>query len=159
MKTLQQHINEKLIINKDFNDGYKTPEEFDEKIVSILDFDEGTFINNTSARKNTIGFTLNILTAKLDVKLINEDEIIEKIHNLFGTYKTKKFSIGKYVQQKHSGIYAKSMQKLLNNVENFEKHWIYKEKKFNIFYILGEKYTVLSIGNEEVAFSYLVIKI
>ena len=164
----QTPVNERLIINKNYNDASSSIDDLIEKYV---DFKEGA-----AHSEYTINLKYNI---EIKIKLLAENHSL-----LFGTSETNKwknecmkhiyfyddkkgytFNSGELVRTgkvKSLMTNAESIEKLVSNIDEGDKQIIYSEEDidgtlFEVFYVTGEQYTFVALGSTELRYSYITL--
>ena len=150
MKTLKQHIEEKLIINKDsyfFNE-----DEFINVIKKTIDFDY-LYSNVGCVMKDSITSIKNWLTRKLNdlIHIENHSDMLERFNNFDIIY-----IIENDKQLLNSGMkdfIDNELNKFKSNIEEF------KEKFYGCLFILeSEKVCLMMLEHHNSTIYYLLIK-
>ena len=161
----QTPINERLIINKNYNDKVSS---IDDLIKEYVHFDEGL---QTSS--NLINLHRNLLlkirhlkqnhSLPFDTPEKNEwlKECMKHLHpdteTIYVFYSGELIKTGTVHTLKPG---AESIEKLISHIDEDDKQIIYSEEEkdgtlFEVFYVIGEKYTFVSLGSTKLRYSYI----
>ena len=161
----QTPINERLIINKNYNDKASS---IDDLIKEYVHFNEGfqTSLNVILLRRNLL---LKIQYLKQNHSLPfdtpeKNDWIRECTKHLYpNADKIYVFYSGELVRtgKFHSlASIAESIETLISHIDEDDKQIIYSEEDtdgtlFEVFYVIGEKYAFASLGSTKLRYSYI----
>lgn len=164
----QTPVNERLIINKNYNDASSS---IDDLIKKYVDLGQGVVHS-----EYTINLKYNI---EIKIKLLAENHSL-----LFGSSETNKwknecmkhihfdddkkgytFNSGELVRTckvKSLMPNAESIEKLISHIDEGDKQIIYSEEDidgtlFEVFYVTGEQYTFVTLGSTELRYSYITL--
>lgn len=161
----QTPVNERLLINKNYND---EPSNIDDLIEKYVDFKEGVGIH-----KNQINLDHNL---KVKISRLEQNhsllfDIPEKNawleecmkHIYFDDNTGYTFNSGELVRTdkvKSLMSNAESIEKLISYIDEKDKQIIYSEEDidgtlFEVFYVIGEQYTFVTLGSTELRYSYI----
>ena len=161
----QTPINERLIINKNYNDKVSS---IDDLIKEYVHFNEGfqTSLNVILLRRNLsskIQYLKQNHSLPFDTPEKNEwiRECTKHLHpnadKICIFYSGKLLRTGKF----HSlSSIAESIEILISHIDEEDKQIIYSEEDkdgtlFEVFYVLGEKYAFVSLGSTKLRYSYI----
>ncbi len=164
----QTPVNERLIINKNYNDESSS---IDYLIKKYVDFKEGVVHSQYSICLN--------YNLKLKIERLAQNHSL-----LFGASEEKTwleecmkhiyfvdddkgytFNSGELVRTgkvKSLMPNAESIEKLVSNIDEDDKQIIYSEEDidgtlFEVFYVTGEQYTFVALGSTELRYSYITL--
>ena len=161
----QTPINERLIINKNYNDKVSS---IDDLIKEYVHFDEGL---QTSS--NLINLHRNLLlkirhlkqnhSLSFDTPEKNEwlKECMKHLHpdteTIYVFYSGELIRTGTVHTLKPG---AESIETLISHIDEDDKQIIYSEEDkdgtlFEVFYVIGEKYVFVSLGSTKLRYSYI----
>lgn len=161
----QTPINERLIINKNYND---TVSSIDDLIKEYVHFNEGfqTSLNVILLRRNLsskIQYLKQNHSLLFDTPEKNEwiRECTKHLHpnadKICVFYSGELLRTGKF----HSlSSIAESIETLISHIDEDDKQIIYSEEDtdgtlFEVFYVIGEKYAFASLGSTKLRCSYI----
>ena len=161
----QTPINERLIINKNYNDKVSS---IDDLIKEYVHFNEGlqTSSNLINLHRNLLlkmqriaqNHSLSFNTSEKNEWL---KECMKHLHP--DTETTYVFYSGELI--KTGTVHtlkpgAESIEKLISHIDEDDKQIIYSEEDkdgtlFEVFYVIGEKYAFVSLGSTKLRYSYI----
>ena len=161
----QTPINERLIINKNYNDKVSS---IDSLIEEYVNFSEGFKISSKLLilRRNLllkIQYLKQNHSLSFDTSEKNEwlKECIKHLHpdidTIYVFYSGELIRTGAVNTLKPG---AESIETLISHIDEDDKQIIYSEKDndetlFEVFYIIGEKYAFVSLGSTKLRYSYI----
>ena len=161
----QTPINERLIINKNYNDKVSS---IDSLIEEYVNFSEGFKISSKLLilRRNLllkIQYLKQNHSLSFDTSEKNEwlKECIKHLHpdidTIYVFYSGELVRTGAVNTLKPG---AESIETLISHIDEDDKQIIYSEKDndetlFEVFYIIGEKYAFVSLGSTKLRYSYI----
>ena len=161
----QTPINERLIINKNYNDKVSS---IDDLIKEYIHFDEGlqTSLNVILLRRDLsskIQYLKQNHSLSFDTPEKNEwiRECTKQLHpnadKIRVFYSGELVRTGKFHSLKPG---AESIEKLISHIDEDDKQIIYSEADkdgtlFEVFYVIGEKYAFASLGSTKLRYSYI----
>ena len=161
----QTPINERLIINKNYNDKVSS---VDDLIKEYVHFNEGfqTSLNVILLRRNLLSkiqYLKQNHSLPFDTPEKNEwiRECTKHLHP--NADKIYVFYSGELVRTSkfHSlASIAESIETLISHIDEDDKQIIYSEEDkdgtlFEVFYVIGEKYVFVSLGSTKLRYSYI----
>ena len=161
----QTPINERLIINKNYNDKVSS---VDDLIKEYVHFNEGfqTSLNVILLRRNLLSkiqYLKQNHSLSFDTPEKNEwiRECTKQLHP--NADKIYVFYSGELVRTSkfHSlSSIAESIETLISRIDEDDKQIIYSEEDkdgtlFEVFYVIGEKYAFVSLGSTKLRYSYI----
>lgn len=161
----QTPINERLIINKNYNDKASS---IDDLIKEYVHFNEGfqTSLNVILLRRNLLSkiqYLKQNHSLPFDTPEKNEwiRECTKHLHpnadKIYVFYSGELVRTGKF----HSlASIAESIETLISYIDEDDKQIIYSEEDtdgtlFEVFYVIGEKYAFASLGSTKLRYSYI----
>ena len=161
----QTPINERLIINKNYN--YKVS-SIDDLIKEYIHFDEGlqTSSNLINLHRNLLLKMQRITqnhSLSFDTSEKNEwlKECMKHLHpdidTIYVFYSGELIRTGAVHTLKPG---AENIEKLISHIDEDDKQIIYSEEDkdgtlFEVFYVIGEKYVFVSLGSTKLRYSYI----
>lgn len=160
----QTPVNERLLINKNYNDASKT---IDDLIKKYVDFNEAlsisppiSLVHNLNIKINRLGQNHALLFGESEKNAWSE-ECMKHIN--FDDNRCYEFNSGELVRTykvKSLMPNAESIEKLISNIDEVDKQIIYSEEDidgtlFEVFYMIGEQYTFVALGSTELRYSYI----
>ena len=161
----QTPINERLIINKNYNDKVSS---IDDLIKEYIHFDEGlqTSSNLINLHRNLLLKMQRITqnhSLSFDTSEKNEwlKECMKHLHpdidTIYVFYSGELIRTGA-VHTLKAG--AESIETLISHIDDEDKQIIYSEEDkdgtlFEVFYVIGEKYVFVSLGSTKLRYSYI----
>ena len=162
----QTLINERLIVNKNYNDKVSS---IDSLIEEYVNFSEGFKISSKLLilRRNLllkIEYLKQSHSLSFDTSEKNEwlKECIKHLHHdsdkICAFYSGELVRTGKSFHSLMSN--SGSIEKLISHIDENDKQIIYSEKDkngtlFEVFYVIGEKYAFVSLGSTKLRYSYI----
>ena len=161
----QTPINERLIINKNYNDKVSS---IDSLIEEYIHFDEGlqTSSNLINLHRNLLLKMQRIAqnhSLSFDTSEKNEwlKECVKHLHpnidTIYVFYSGELIRTGAVHTLKPG---AESIETLISHIDEDNKQIIYSEEDkdgtlFEVFYVIGEKYVFVSLGSTKLRYSYI----
>ena len=161
----QTPINERLIINKNYNDKVSS---IDSLIEEYIHFDEGlqTSSNLINLHRNLLLKMQRIAqnhSLSFDTSEKNEwlKECVKHLHpnidTIYVFYSGELIRTGAVHTLKPG---AESIETLISHIDEDDKQIIYSEEDkdgtlFEVFYVIGEKYVFVSLGSTKLRYSYI----
>lgn len=161
----QTPINERLIINKNYNDKVSS---IDDLIKEYVHFNEGfqTSLNVILLRRNLsskIQYLKQNHSLPFDTPEKNDwirectKHLYPNADKIYVFYSGELVRTGKF----HSlASIAESIETLISHIDEDDKQIIYSEEDkdgtlFEVFYVIGEKYVFVSLGSTKLRYSYI----
>lgn len=161
----QTPINERLIINKNYNDKVSS---IDDLIKEYVHFNEGfqTSLNVILLRRNLsskIQYLKQNHSLPFDTPEKNDwirectKHLYPNADKIYVFYSGELVRTGKF----HSlASIAESIETLISHIDEDDKQIMYSEEDkdgtlFEVFYVIGEKYTFVSLGSTKLRYSYI----
>ena len=161
----QTPVNERLIINKNYNN---EPSSIDDLIEKYVNFKEGESIHknqinldrNLKVKINRLGLNHSLLFG-IEEKNAWREECIKHIY--LDDNKGYTFVSGELIKaNKVLSLMqaADSIEELITHIDEKDKQIIYSEDDidgtlFEVFYVIGEQYTFVTLGSTELRYSYI----
>lgn len=161
----QTPVNERLLINKNYND---EPSSIDDLIEKYVDFNEGVCVSQHSINlAHNLKVKINRLAQNHSLlfdtpeKNAWQKECMKHIY--LDDSKGYTFNSGELVRTdkvKSLMLNAESIEELITHIDEDDKHIIYSEEDidgtlFEVFYVIGEQYTFVTLGSTELRYSYI----
>ena len=161
----QTPINERLIINKNYNDKVSS---IDSLIEEYVHFDKGLQTSSGVVKLHT-NLSLHIKrleenhSLSVDISEKNKwlQECIKQLYpnaeKRYVFYSGELIRTGKVHSLKPG---AESIETLISHIDEDDKQIIYSEEDkdgtlFEVFYVIGEQYTLVSLGSTKLRYSYI----
>ena len=164
----QTPVNERLIINKNYNDESSS---IDYLIKKYVDFKEGvTHSQYSICLKYNLKLKIERLAQNHSLLFDASEEktwLEECMKHIYFVDDDKgyTFNSGELVRTgkvKSLMPNAESIEKLVSNIDEDDKQIIYSEEDidgtlFEVFYVTGEQYTFVALGSTELRYSYITL--
>ena len=164
----QTPVNERLIINKNYNDESSS---IDYLVKKYVDFKEGvTHSQYSICLKYNLKLKIERLAQNHSLLFDASEEktwLEECMKHIYFVDDDKgyTFNSGELVRTgkvKSLMPNAESIEKLVSNIDEDDKQIIYSEEDidgtlFEVFYVTGEQYTFVALGSTELRYSYITL--